>query len=198
MTVTEGSIRAPRDVEARIKWFLSNDPGGVGMCARHSWRSLGGDYGNPPRWGCRNANEVYAKVVASGRYFKTAPPRGALVIWKYGENGHVALSLGGGKIATTDPTGKPGRTGTEPITYPERWGAKDYIWTDQYNGVRFPVTVPKEEDDMPSADEIADRIWKADIVPSPTGKNSPNPTWMAGSYLKEILAALQRIEEKLK
>lgn len=130
---------APRDTEERIRWFLSHRPAGVGMCAQHSWHSLGGDYGNPPAWGARNANEVYAKVKAAGRYWTTLPPRGALVLWRYGNNGHAAISYGGGKIATTDPTGKPGGTGVEPISYPSKWGAGSYIWTDQYNGVRFPV-----------------------------------------------------------
>ena len=137
----------PRGVEERLRWFLGNRPDidgdgtpDVGACANHSWKALGGNYGCPPRWGASSANVLYDKVVASGRFFiKTAPPRGALVLWKYGKYGHAALSMGDGKIATTDPLGKPGRTGIEPIDYPKRWGAINYIWTDQYNGIRFPV-----------------------------------------------------------
>jgi hypothetical protein len=134
-------MTAPRSTESRIKWFLNNSPGGSGMCARHSWRSLGGDYGNPPAWGCADANEVYDKVVKSGRYWTTTPPRGALVVWKYGNHGHAAISYGDGKIATTDPTNNPGGTGVEPLSYPQKWGATSSkrIWTDQYNGVRFDV-----------------------------------------------------------
>ena len=130
-----------RGVEGRIKWFLNHKPKGPGMCAQHSWHALGGDKGDPPAWGCRNANAVYSKVVKSGRFWRTDPPRGALVVWRYGDNGHAAISLGGGKIATTDPTGKPGGTGIEPINYPTKWGATKgkWIWTDEYNGVRFPV-----------------------------------------------------------
>lgn len=129
----------PRGIEERIKWFLSNSPGGSGMCARHSWRSLGGDKGDPPAWSCPNANSVYDKVKKSGRYWSTTPPRGALVIWKYGKHGHAAISVGGGRIVTTDPSNKPGGTGEESIKYPSKWGAGSYIWTDQYNGVRFDV-----------------------------------------------------------
>jgi len=132
-------MSTPRTTEARIDWFLSHNPSGSGMCAQHSWHSLGGDYGNPPAWGCKNANAVYDKVKASGRYWTTEPPRGALVLWKYGNNGHAAISYGSGKIATTDPTNKPGKTGVEPLSYPKKWGAGSYIWTDQYNGVRFSV-----------------------------------------------------------
>lgn len=134
-------MRAPRGVEQRIDWFLSHHPGKAGMCARHSWQSLGGDYGNPPRWGAPDANAVYDKIVASKRFFRGDPPKGALVVWRYGRHGHAAISLGGGMIATTDPTNQPGQTGIEPIAYPQKWGARiGYrIWTDEYNGVRFPV-----------------------------------------------------------
>jgi len=110
------------------------------MCAQHSWHALGGDKGCPPAWGTPHANAVYDKVKKSGRWFTSDPPRGALILWKYGKHGHAALSMGGGKIATTDPSSNPnGGVGVEPITYPHRWGAttKARIWTDQYNGVRF-------------------------------------------------------------
>jgi hypothetical protein len=134
-------MTAPRGVEERIEWFLTHRPSGPGMCAQHSWHSLGGNYGNPPAWQCEDANEIYAKVKSSGRFFTTLPPRGALVLWRYGANGHAAISYGDGKIATTDPTGKPGGTGVEPLSYPTKWGASSAarIWTDQYNGVRFAV-----------------------------------------------------------
>jgi hypothetical protein len=113
------------------------------MCAQHTWHSLGGDQGNPPAWGCSDANQCVDKVKAAGRYWTDGiPPRGAWVGWKYGSNGHAALSNGDGTITTTDPSnGNP--TGVEPLDYPRRWGytgSNDYTcWTDQYNGVRFEV-----------------------------------------------------------
>jgi hypothetical protein len=132
----------PRGAEDRIRWFLANKPSGPGMCAQHSWHALGGDRGNPPRWYAANANAVYDKVRAAGRYWTSDPPRGALVLWEYGTNGHAALSLGDGRIATTDATGsRNGEPGIEPIGYPAKWGASPIkrIWTDTYNGVRFGV-----------------------------------------------------------
>jgi hypothetical protein len=135
----------PRGPENRIHWFLNNNPSKRGMCAQHTWHSLGGNYGNPPAWGAPNANAVIKKVVESGRYFtpnnwEGPPPRGAYIAWQYGQHGHAALSLGDWRIATTDPTGKPGGVGVEPINYPQKWGAKGWtLWTDEYNGVRFPV-----------------------------------------------------------
>lgn len=136
----------PRDIEPRIDWFLSNEPSARGMCAQHSWHSLGGDYGNPPAWGCEDANECVDKVKASGRYWTPAiwdgyPPRGAWVGYKYGADGHACISLGDGRIATTDPS-NGAMVGIENLDYPNRWGASGWsLWTDQYAGVRFPVDV---------------------------------------------------------
>lgn len=133
----------PRGIEERIDWFLSHDPSGPGMCAQHTWHALGGDQGNPPAWGCADANECVDKVKASGRYWTPAsgpvPPRGAWVGYKYGSNGHACLSLGDGRIATTDPgNGQP--VGIEDLDYPNRWGASGWdVWSDQYAGVRFDV-----------------------------------------------------------
>lgn len=132
-----------RSVDARIAWFLSHKPSGVGMCAQHTWHSLGGNKSPacPPRWYATNANQLYDKAIASGRFWKGDPPKGAIVLWKYGKYGHAALSLGGGKIATTDPDGKPGGVGIESILYPHKWGATlaNRIWTDSYAGVKVGV-----------------------------------------------------------
>lgn len=161
----------PRGIEQRIDHFLTKNPSGPGMCAQHTFHALGGDQ-NPPTpsaWSCGDANEVYDKVKASGRYWTSTPiPRGAAIYWKYSGNGHAALSYGDGKIATTDPgNGKP--TGVEPIGYPAKWGATSSarIWTDQYNGTRFDVG---DEDDMASAAEIADAVWDHKIKDPATGE----------------------------
>jgi hypothetical protein len=134
-----------RGIEDRITWFLEHEPSGPGMCAQHTWHSLGGDKGCPPAWGAANANAVVAKLRSAGKLYTTSlddPPRGALVVYEYGNNGHACLSLGDGRIATTDPSnGQP--TGTEPITYPKKWGAanggRPTGWSDYYNGVTFTV-----------------------------------------------------------
>ena len=69
--------------------------------------------------------------------------------WKYGSNGHAALSLGDGRIMTTDPSNGTW-TAPEPLSYPKKWGFNtadgDYtVWTDQYAGVRFDVDTPEDE-----------------------------------------------------
>lgn len=141
----------PFGVEEGLHWFLTHSPGGSGMCARHSWRSLGGINGNPPAWGCADANALYDKIKASGRFWTSEPPRGALIVWKYGRHGHAARGYGDGKIATTDPHGRSGGTGIEPLSYPHKWGASasHRIWTDTYHGVRF-LHVPSSSSSGPT------------------------------------------------
>jgi hypothetical protein len=130
----------PRSIDEGLDWFLSHDASGSGMCAQHTWHSLGGDRGCPPAWGCSDANAVYDKVKKSGRYW-TSPKRGDIALWKYGSNGHAARVYddGGTLIATTNPTGESGGgTGIEPIGYPAKWGATTSarIFTDTYNGIK--------------------------------------------------------------
>lgn len=146
-------MTAPRDIEPRIDWFLNHNPSGRGMCAQHTWHSLGGDYGNPPAWGTSDANACVDKVKASGRYWTPSswdgpPPRGAWVGYKYGSNGHACLSLGDGRIATTDPS-SGAMVGIEDLNYPNKWGASGWdVWTDQYNSVRFNVGKPIDHGDV--------------------------------------------------
>jgi hypothetical protein len=57
----------------------------------------------------------------------SAPPRGALVFWRTGGPGHIALSLGGGRIASTDFDGtryRAGIIGIGPISALDRWGKR--------------------------------------------------------------------------
>lgn len=143
----------PRGIEERIRWFLDHNANGPGMCAQHSWHSLGGDNGSVPAWGCANANEVYDKVKKSGRYWTGTPKRGALVLWRYGNNGHASIchDTAGQKIDTTnpDPDNSAGTaTDVESINYPSKWGASSSsrIYTDEYNGVRFPIGGEEEDD----------------------------------------------------
>lgn len=159
-------MTGPRGVDERIRWFLDHNAAGPGMCANHSWKALGGDTGAVPAWGCSDANEVYDKVKASGRYWTGDPKRGALVLWRYGNNGHAAICHDAGdRIDTTnpDPDNAAGTaTDVEGIGYPAKWGGTSSarIYTDEYNGVRFPIG---DDDDMPSAEEVANAVWNTEV-----------------------------------
>lgn len=155
-----------RNPDETIDWFLSHNPSGPGMCAQHSFHSIGGDKGQPPAWGAPNANAVVDKMRAAGElqtHDLWTPPRGSYVVWSYGNNGHAAISRGDGTMATTDPSnGKP--TGIEDLDYPKKWGAhnggKPTGWSTYYAGLYW-----RGDDDMPLTDDdltaIAKRVVQA-------------------------------------
>lgn len=112
-----------RSVEERIRYMRLHPPGRPGLCARTVWLSLG-----VPPLGAPSAAAAADKIKAAGHlhyhYSGDGPPRGAVVLWRGGSHGfgHAALSLGGGRILTTDPPGHPGGVGETSITMPrQRW-----------------------------------------------------------------------------
>jgi hypothetical protein len=185
-----------RSVADRRKWFLSNSAGGVGWCARHTWRSFGG----LPAWNAPNANSVVKKLRAAGE-LRTGKidsiPKGAIVVWEYGKNGHMALSDGPGWIVTTDSSKGNNTTGREKMTYPKKWGAKNNGrptgWADYYAGVRFAVG----EDDMPLTDKDIERIAKAVnqtlgdwTAAGEVQKSADDPPQTASTRLRQIRDAI--------
>src|ERR1700750_1720340 len=64
------------------------------------------------------------------------PPRGAAVYWLGGSRGygHIAISLGHGRIRSTDAGGS-GRVATVPLGWIERnWGQRYVGWSYEING----------------------------------------------------------------
>jgi len=78
---------------------------------------------------------------ATGRRAGNAnPPRGAAVYWTGGSRGygHIAISLGNGKVRSTDAGGS-GRVATISISQISReWHLKYAGWADSINGYRIP------------------------------------------------------------
>lgn len=68
------------------------------------------------------------------------PPAGVVVSYLGGSNddGHRAISLGGGMIRSTDAGGR-GKVATVALSWPERqWGLSYAGWSDSCNGVLIP------------------------------------------------------------
>lgn len=113
-----------------------NDPG---MCLQWSRQraaiaSLYGDAATA--W--RNTNDPHP-----GDRF---PPRGAMAYWSGGSQGygHIAVSVGGGWVRSTDAGGR-GRVATVEIGWPgEAWGLPYAGWAWDVN----EITIPHEEDGM--------------------------------------------------
>lgn len=69
------------------------------------------------------------------------PPRGVPVFYLGGsrDNGHAAVSLGGGMIRSTDAGGR-GKVATVPLDWPERvWGPKYAGWAEDLGGQVIPL-----------------------------------------------------------
>lgn len=88
------------------------------------------------------------------------PPRGAMVYWLGGSHGygHIAVSVGGGRVRSTD-SGGTGVPATVELSWPEQhWGLPYAGWADNVNDVAIPGVGTGDsgkDDDMPQYDHAA-------------------------------------------
>lgn len=90
------------------------------------------------------------------------PPRGAMVYWTGGSKGygHIAPSVGGGKIRSSD-AGGAGRPATVDLGWVERaWGLPYAGWADNVNNIVIPNVGGEDDDDMDLNDKITK--WSPD------------------------------------
>lgn len=123
-----------RGVEERLAWFGNHRPSAPGMCAEHVWLALGGPK-DPPRQGLPDATAVF-KAVPKGKMQGGRAPRGAIVYWTGGANGHghVALALGDGREMSVDVLG-PRTVGVKPWAwFGTNWPALTYKGWSWYWG----------------------------------------------------------------
>jgi hypothetical protein len=105
-----------------------------GYCLQQTrmWCGIGGRYGDAATaW--RNTNDRHPGD-------RTNVPRGAAVYWTGGSHGygHIALSLGNGKVRSTDAGGR-GRVATVDLGWVERaWGLRYAGWAWDINEVTIP------------------------------------------------------------
>lgn len=113
------------------------------------------------------------------------PPAGTPVFWAGGTYGHIALSVGGGRVLSTDIL-RRGKVDEVAIgTIQARWGLTYLGWTEDLNGrpVDFPGwsppnippnPPPKDEDDMWTPEQaekiekryvLAHQLWLAQVGP---------------------------------
>jgi hypothetical protein len=87
------------------------------------------------------------------------PPRGAPVYWTGGSAGygHIAISLGEGRVRSTD-AGGTGKVATRDLAwFDTHWPSLDYAgWAEDIN----EVTIPDIGDDMALSDDDVQRIAK--------------------------------------
>jgi hypothetical protein len=125
----------------------TNDPGYCLQWCRQR-AGIGSMYGDAATaW--RNTNDRYPG--------DRNPPRGSMVYWSGGSHGygHIAVSVGGGKVRSTDAGGK-GRVATVGIDWPtNNWGLPYAGWAWDVNEVTIPHSTSGGgggggDDDMPT------------------------------------------------
>lgn len=130
-----------RTPEQAIQWTERRGPipGGRGWCKRETRSAF--DVASD---GSEDAAQAFRRT--KHRHSPaTVPPRGAVCWWTGGRNGHghVAISLGGGRIRSTDlPTS--GAWGSVNLSTPSTvWGLHYEGWSEDIDGARVFVPPSK-------------------------------------------------------
>jgi hypothetical protein len=122
------------------------------------------------------------------------PPAGAPVYYRGGKHGHIAMSMGGGRIRSTDCQSS-GVVSEVALNWPEKaWGYPYLGWTGDLSKVPLPLgTAPDEDEDMgevqityidpAAANALSKAIWERY---QPGGKNLA--TWLGemGQDIEQI------------
>lgn len=117
--------------------YTTCDPG---MCLKYTrtWLDIASLYGS--------AAEAWAGAAVRHAGDRN-PPKGAPVFYSGGQHGHIALSVGEGKVRTTDRPSS-GVVSTVALDDCERaWGYPYLGWTADLNGVDIPYLATTSEDD---------------------------------------------------
>lgn len=131
------------------------------------------------------------------------PPRGAAVYWTGGSSGygHIAISLGGGLVRSTD-AGGTGHVATRPIGWFDvNWPRNVYAgWAWDINEATI-IHGPEEEDEVKEEDiaAIASRVNRTLGDYTSGGKPRPgaNDPEQASARLCQVENTVRRIEDKV-
>ena len=113
---------------AAANWAKSQTSGYTGMCLKFVRLC----FNAPSRYPSARSAWLNAKY----RHTAGTPPLAVPVFWNYLPNGHIAFSLGGGYIRSTDWPSR-NRIGTTTITrLSSAWGKRYSGWSEDLNGYR--------------------------------------------------------------
>jgi hypothetical protein len=117
-----------------------------GMCQHQTWVWFAGSSaGDRDHDGDADAVDGWLSEPAQAKHAGDRhPPRGVPVSWSGGSHGHGhrAISLGDGKIRTTDGDGE-GVVATRDLDWPEQaWGLHYLGWSETIDGQTIPVPPP--------------------------------------------------------
>ncbi len=141
----------------RAEASKTNSPG---MCQAWTRTMFGAPaVGDVDRDGDADAVDGWKSEPASKRHTDRNPPRGVPVAWSGGANGfgHRAISLGNGKIRSTDAGGR-GKVATVDLDWVEKnWGLKYLGWSETISGQQIPLG-PKAPEPTKTITQIAKEV----------------------------------------
>lgn len=156
------------NADTYVQHALNDTRNDVGMCLQQvrTWAGIAAKYGT--------AAEAWAHT--DHRINTTNPPRGSTVWWTGGSHGagHIATSLGNGKIRSTDAGGS-GVVATVDLHWPEtHWGLRWAGVSWDINDVLIP-----HEDGQPTG------VWDDPINKWYPGDQDATDTMNAGGQLNQ-------------
>jgi hypothetical protein len=123
-------VRGPQASVSKARAFTTYLP--TGMCCNFVWNCIAA----PHSFGLADANAAWNR--ATQRRAGTAAPAGAPVYWAGGKHGHIALSVGGGRVRSTDWPRK-GSVGEVDIDEMTRiWRLTYRGWSTDFAGAPIP------------------------------------------------------------
>jgi hypothetical protein len=123
-------LRGPKASVGKARAFTTYLPSG--MCCNFVWNCIAA----PHSFGLPDANAAWNR--STRRRGGTDAPAGAPVYWAGGKHGHIALSVGGGRVRSTDWPRK-GQVGEVDITEMTRvWHLTYRGWSSDFAGVAIP------------------------------------------------------------
>ena len=121
------------------------------------------------------------------------PPAGVPVYWDHGTSnhfGHVALSVGGGRVRSTG-IGRPTDVGELTVDELSRsWGRTYLGWAEDMYGTRIPGVAGSEEPDVTTDDSVR-RILREELVRALSGDTADA---VVRTIVREELAQAMRVE----
>ena len=165
----------------------------VGMCQQYV------------RGPCWEVASLYGSAIEAwnGARFKhpgdRTPPKGAPCYYRGGSYGHAVISVGGGRIRSTDCKSAT-YVNDADLSWPESaWGYEYLGWTEDINAVHLPIG----DDDMPLNDDdiaaIAARVNKVlgDFTSDGDERDGVADPEYANQRMTQIENIVRRIEDKV-
>lgn len=139
--------------------------------------------------GAADAEDGWKSEPTSTRHGDRNPPAGVPVSYLGGsrDNGHRAISLGNGKIRSTDAGGR-GVVATVSLDWPEKaWGLKYAGWSETIDGHKIPL--PPATGPLTRGDAIDDALKRLARAEKIAKDKTPRDT-----RLKRAIAVLKKIK----